>query len=113
MLFHGVDDSVDDGGSHLTHLTQVVDFHLKTRMEQNACGLNMTESRNVLYDNVKSTDAKEDDDGVDGCGDNCFDGCVDNCFDGCDDDCFDGCVDGHVDCCVDVGKEDGVDDSVD
>ena len=41
---------------------------------------------------MKSTDAKEDDDGH-----------VDVCFDGC--------VDGHVDCCV--GKEDDVEDSAD
>eukprot|EP00957_Ditylum_brightwellii_P101087 7704328-Ditylum_brightwellii.AAC.1 len=86
MLFHGVEDSVDGGRSHLTHITQAVDCHLKARMKQNTCGLNVTYSRSVLYDSVKSTDAKEDDDAVDGCVDNCFDGCVD----------------GHVDCCVDI-----------
>ena len=55
------------------------------------CNPNLTKSRSVLYHSVKSTDAKEDDDGVDGC--------------------IDGCFDSHVDCCV--GKEDGVDDSAD
>eukprot|EP00957_Ditylum_brightwellii_P140697 10717525-Ditylum_brightwellii.AAC.1 len=72
MLYHSVDDSVCGGDNYLTHLTLAIDCHL----------------------NVKSSDAKEDDD--------CFDECVDGCFDGY--------VDGHVDCCV--GKEDGVDDSV-
>eukprot|EP00957_Ditylum_brightwellii_P208937 15359597-Ditylum_brightwellii.AAC.1 len=44
-----------------------------------------------FYHSVKSTDAKEKNDGVD--------------------DCFNECVASHVDCCV--GKEDGVGDSAD
>eukprot|EP00957_Ditylum_brightwellii_P132204 10080737-Ditylum_brightwellii.AAC.1 len=64
MLFHGVDDCVDGGDNHFTHLTQAVDCCLKSRKD------------------VKSTDEKEDDDGVDeyvdGCFDNCFGGCVDS-----------------------------------
>eukprot|EP00957_Ditylum_brightwellii_P197076 15014197-Ditylum_brightwellii.AAC.1 len=85
MLFQdSVEDSADGGNNHLTHLTQAVDCCQKLRKEQNVCGPNATKSRSVLYHSVKSTDAKEDDDGVDGS--------------------FDGCVDGHVDCCV--GKED-------
>eukprot|EP00957_Ditylum_brightwellii_P193225 14712826-Ditylum_brightwellii.AAC.1 len=65
MLFYGLDDSVDDsvdgGDNHLTHLTQGVDCHLKSRKEQNTCSPNATKSRGVLYHSVKSTDAKEDD----------------------------------------------------
>eukprot|EP00957_Ditylum_brightwellii_P066889 5076730-Ditylum_brightwellii.AAC.1 len=37
MLFHGVEDSVDSGDKHLTHLTQVVGCHLNARSEQNVC----------------------------------------------------------------------------
>eukprot|EP00957_Ditylum_brightwellii_P057146 4330183-Ditylum_brightwellii.AAC.1 len=98
---NGVEDSVDGGGKHLTHFTQVVDCFLKLRKEQNACGPNATKSRNVLYHSVKSTDAKEDDE------------CVDGCIDGFVYNCFNRSVDSHVDCCVDDGKEDGVVDSVD
>ena len=68
----GVDDSVDGGDNHLTYVTQVVDCHLKSRKEQNVCGLNATKSTSVVYHIVKSTDAKEDGDGVDGCVDVCF-----------------------------------------
>eukprot|EP00957_Ditylum_brightwellii_P179805 13696898-Ditylum_brightwellii.AAC.1 len=65
MLFHGVDGSVDGGGSHLTHLTQTVDCHLKVRKEQNMCGPNATKSISVMNGSVKSTVAKEDDNCVD------------------------------------------------
>eukprot|EP00957_Ditylum_brightwellii_P101473 7733023-Ditylum_brightwellii.AAC.1 len=95
MLFHGVKDSADGGDKHLTHLTQAIDCHLTSRKEQHTGGPNTTKSRSVLYHGMKSTDGKEDYDGVD------------ECVDGC----FDGHVDGHVDCCV--GKEDGVEDNAD
>eukprot|EP00957_Ditylum_brightwellii_P112123 8549190-Ditylum_brightwellii.AAC.1 len=95
MLCYGVEDSVDGGDNHLTHLTQVVGCCLKPIKEQNACSPNITKNRSVLYDSMKSTDAEEEDDGVDGCVD----------------DCFNGCVNGRVDCCA--GKEDGVEDSAD
>eukprot|EP00957_Ditylum_brightwellii_P050569 3834696-Ditylum_brightwellii.AAC.2 len=81
------------------------DCYLKLRKDQNMCGPNVAKSRSALYHSMKSADAKEDDDDVDECVDGCFDGCVDNCFNGC--------VDSHLNCCVDVGKEDGVEDSVD
>eukprot|EP00957_Ditylum_brightwellii_P146136 11126415-Ditylum_brightwellii.AAC.1 len=35
MLFHGVDDSVDFGDKHLTHISPVVDCCLKKRSKQN------------------------------------------------------------------------------
>eukprot|EP00957_Ditylum_brightwellii_P162810 12397984-Ditylum_brightwellii.AAC.1 len=92
MLFQAiVEDSADGADNHLTHLTQAVDCHQKSRKDQNVCGPNATKSRSVLYHSVKSTDAKEDDDGGDGH--------------------FDRYVDSHVNCCV--GKEDGIDDSAD
>eukprot|EP00957_Ditylum_brightwellii_P062264 4724924-Ditylum_brightwellii.AAC.1 len=37
MLFHAVDDSVDRGDKHLTHLTQAVGCHLKVKSKQNVC----------------------------------------------------------------------------
>eukprot|EP00957_Ditylum_brightwellii_P065747 4987534-Ditylum_brightwellii.AAC.1 len=95
MMFHSVKDSADGGDNHLKHLTQAADCCLKSRHEQVACGPNATKTRSVLYHSMKSTDAKDDDDG-----DN---ECVDGCFNGCDD--------GYVDCCI--GKEDGVEDSAD
>eukprot|EP00957_Ditylum_brightwellii_P202385 15329929-Ditylum_brightwellii.AAC.1 len=84
ILFHGVEDSADGGDNHFTHLTQVVDCHLKLRKDQNMCGPNATRSRSVLYHSVKSTDAKKEDE------------CVDECVDSH----VDGCVDSHVDCYV-------------
>eukprot|EP00957_Ditylum_brightwellii_P156872 11939666-Ditylum_brightwellii.AAC.1 len=35
MLYHGVDNSVDSGDKHLTHLSQAVDYCLKERSKQN------------------------------------------------------------------------------
>eukprot|EP00957_Ditylum_brightwellii_P162921 12406136-Ditylum_brightwellii.AAC.1 len=35
MLFHGVDNSVDSGDKHLTHLTQSVGCCLKAKSKQN------------------------------------------------------------------------------
>eukprot|EP00957_Ditylum_brightwellii_P029050 2194710-Ditylum_brightwellii.AAC.1 len=68
MLFQdSVEDSADGGDNHLTYLTQVVDCCCKLRKEQNMCNPNAMKSRRVLYQSVKSTDAKEDDDGVDEC----------------------------------------------
>eukprot|EP00957_Ditylum_brightwellii_P159437 12136989-Ditylum_brightwellii.AAC.1 len=99
MLFHGFDDNVDGGGINLTHLTQAVDCSLKARKEQDRCGSNATTSRSLLHGSVKSTDAKENDDGVDKW--------VDGCFDGCVDDCFNGYVDGRIDCYVDDCAECG------
>eukprot|EP00957_Ditylum_brightwellii_P173524 13211335-Ditylum_brightwellii.AAC.1 len=96
MLFHDVDNSIDGGHKHLTHLTQAVGCHLKAKREQNACGLNVMISRSELFGSANSTGAKENKE------------CVDDHFDGCVNDCFDECV-GHVD----DGKEDGVDNSVD
>eukprot|EP00957_Ditylum_brightwellii_P073219 5566349-Ditylum_brightwellii.AAC.1 len=95
MLFHDVDNSVDGGDKHLTHLTQAVDCCLKARTEQNACGPNAMISRSELFGSTNPTSAKEDDE------------CADGCFDRCVNDSFDRCV-GHVD----DGKEDGVDNSV-
>eukprot|EP00957_Ditylum_brightwellii_P029549 2232424-Ditylum_brightwellii.AAC.1 len=34
MVFHGVDGSIDGGGSHLTHLTQEVDCRLRQEMSK-------------------------------------------------------------------------------
>eukprot|EP00957_Ditylum_brightwellii_P194588 14821919-Ditylum_brightwellii.AAC.1 len=84
MLFHGVDNSVDDGDKHLTHLTQAVDCYLKIGMEQNMCSPNEMICRSVLFGSENSTGAKEENK------------CADVCFDGCVNDCFDGCV-GHID----------------
>eukprot|EP00957_Ditylum_brightwellii_P127531 9725417-Ditylum_brightwellii.AAC.1 len=58
MLFHGVDGSVNGDESHLTHLTQEVDFRVKERKKQNACGLNVTKSRSALYDSAISNEGK-------------------------------------------------------
>eukprot|EP00957_Ditylum_brightwellii_P060698 4608301-Ditylum_brightwellii.AAC.1 len=68
MLFHGVDNSVDGGDKHLTHLTQVVGSHLKPRnggdkhltylTQVAGCHLNARSEQNVCVD-----DGKED--GVD------------------------------------------------
>eukprot|EP00957_Ditylum_brightwellii_P130494 9955441-Ditylum_brightwellii.AAC.1 len=68
---------------------------MMSRKEKNVCNPNAMKSRSVLYHSVKSTDSKEEDDGVDDHVDSCFNGCVDD----------------HVDCCI--GKEDGVGDSAD
>eukprot|EP00957_Ditylum_brightwellii_P088871 6767133-Ditylum_brightwellii.AAC.1 len=35
VLFHGVDNSVDDADKHLTHLSQGVDWHLTQRSKWN------------------------------------------------------------------------------
>eukprot|EP00957_Ditylum_brightwellii_P184840 14078205-Ditylum_brightwellii.AAC.1 len=51
----GVDGSVDDGESHLTHLTHEVDCGVK----QSVCGMNTTAIRSVLYDSVISNEAKK------------------------------------------------------
>eukprot|EP00957_Ditylum_brightwellii_P143407 10925069-Ditylum_brightwellii.AAC.1 len=55
LLLDDVDGSVGGGESRLTHLTQVVDCHVK----QNMCGPNATKSRSVLYDNAISNKGKE------------------------------------------------------
>eukprot|EP00957_Ditylum_brightwellii_P088198 6718230-Ditylum_brightwellii.AAC.1 len=60
------DGGVDGGESHLTQLTQEVDYCLTERKKQNASDEcqdhevpNVTKSRSVLYDSAKLNDGKE------------------------------------------------------
>eukprot|EP00957_Ditylum_brightwellii_P053851 4079947-Ditylum_brightwellii.AAC.1 len=104
MMLHGVNGGVDGGVTHLTHLTQKVDCYLVQRMKQSTCGeyqdhgvLNVTKSRSLLSDSIKSNNGKEVDVGVDECVENSVNGHVN----------------GHVDDSVDAAVEDGVEDGVD